>query len=87
MAIALTTLSVIVQFCAAFFALKLAWKSRRAMLLPLALAILLMAIRRAYSLYGKLAFGRPIDPGAESWHSATRRAPTADNCWRISVPM
>lgn len=66
MTIALTSLSVIVQFCAAFFALKLAWKSRRVMLLPLALAILLMAFRRAYSLYIKLAFARPIDAGAET---------------------
>jgi hypothetical protein len=50
---------------AAFLALQIATASRRVAWFPLALAILLVGIRQSYSLYNKLAFGQPIDLGAE----------------------
>jgi len=61
-----TVFSIILQFIASVLALRIAISSRRLSLLPFALAILLMGLRRSYSLYSKLAFERPIDAGAES---------------------
>ncbi|MCH8044402.1 MAG: PAS domain S-box protein, partial [Planctomycetes bacterium] len=66
MAIGITTVSILLQFAAATVAFRLFVATRRLMLLPLALAVLLMGVRRSYSLYNKLAFERPIDPGAET---------------------
>jgi len=66
MEIVVTTLSIALQFVAAIVALQIAIQSRRFALLPLALAILLMGIRRSFSLYTSLAFERPINVGAET---------------------
>ncbi|MEK6235077.1 MAG: PAS domain-containing protein, partial [Planctomycetales bacterium] len=66
MAITLIVVSTLLQFAAAAVALRLARASRRLALLALALAILLMGLRRAYSLHGALSLGRPLDLGAET---------------------
>lgn len=62
----ITVFSVLVQFAATFLAFKYVFRSRRTSLFPLAFAILLMGIRRCYSLYNSLVFELPIDLGAES---------------------
>jgi hypothetical protein len=65
MGIAVTVFPIVLQFVAAIVALRIAIASRRLALLPLALAILLMGMRWSYSLCNNLAFGQPIDLGAE----------------------
>jgi hypothetical protein len=68
MEIAVTVLSIAVQFFAAILALRIAITvaSWRLAWLPMALSVLLMGIRRSFSLYNKLAFERAIDIGAET---------------------
>lgn len=66
MGLGITSLSIVLHFVATILALRITIVSRRLVLLPLALAILLMGIRRSYSLYNSLSFEQPIDAGAES---------------------
>jgi len=64
--IGITGISIILQFVGTFFALRIAVVSRRPALLPLALAFLLMGVRRSYSLFNCLMYELRIDTGAES---------------------
>ncbi len=66
MAAGLMVLSILIQFIAALLAFRLATSTRRLALLPLAIAILLMGVRRAYSFYNSIAFERSFDLGAET---------------------
>lgn len=66
MAASLIVLSILIQFIAAYLAFRLVIQARRLALLPLAIAILLMGVRRAYSFYNSVAFERSFDVGAET---------------------
>jgi hypothetical protein len=63
---AVTGLSIVLQFIAAALAVRIAIASRQMAWLPLALAVLLMGVRRSFSLYSKVTFEQAIDLGAES---------------------
>lgn len=66
MAAGLMLLSILIQLIAALLAFRLAIRARHIALLPLAIAILLMGVRRAYSFYSSIAFERSFDLGAET---------------------
>jgi len=65
MGIGVTILSIVLLFIAAIVGFRITIVSRRLASLPLAIAILLMGLRRSFSLYNQVAFQRPLDVGAE----------------------
>ena len=65
MAVNLFLFSVVLQAVSAWFAFRLAWKTKQKAWILLALAILFMDLRRGFMFYNVSAYGSLIDFGAE----------------------